>query len=577
MKVIGILFHRFLHFFPNRNTFSMAVAASIVFHLLLFTLFILPVPFLGNQKASASSEENFLKALREINEEFPDRFKDLFPDATAPNITLDQHLADIKIQGAELSDAEEAAILKEVLLKFLENPELFKDSGESLEITAADIQKFLQSSDIEASGYDVFTAPSASGEEGFNLSVLGKQKGRRLERQMSAPVTVKELYKKEGGMVIVDMDGFTKSVPAEYFYRESPFKDILADGPRNFFIVSGFPDLTNEDQPDEESGSKAYSLSDMKLKDVFTVFLIRDVSAIQVLEPSEKSMTTYEPKNKDLSDIPQAAVLDDLMRYSEEEQLRKFQKMYFTPDKLNDRETADFTLKFFRSNLNNVLIHVSELSTAFDYIEEVHFNKAVDSRLIDFIKSHGDTRVGLEFIMVLASHYRFERKALMLLSAAYEEARKTLPLRMYRSEVHNKKAKSFVIKEMYEQLVGELYRLGYTTIDDAAREYAREEEKLYRYLISLDGEKRNIGLFALGRFYWRFDMRSLAVGTWNKIPDTYSTPLLDEIRLIQSNKRKLDSTYSLIDNTLQFYDNRNTGNLLKRLVQYKRWSKRGQN
>lgn len=569
------LFTRISHLYSKQGVvFSTALGISLIFHLLLFLLFSLPIPFLSVQKTPASSEAILKKAIKAINEEFPDRFRYLFPDAPAPNITLDKDLTDIKIQGAEFSDEEQAAVLKEVLLKFLENPELYKKYGKSLKITAADIQKFLQNFDIEASGYDVFTAAGTSGEESINLSLLEKQKARRLEQQNNAPDTVKELYKKEGGMVLVEMEGFTKSVPAGYFYRESPFKEILAEGPRMFFIVSGFPDLTDGVQHDKKNGPEADSLSDMKLRDVFDVFLIQDTSAIQVLRPSGESTTTSKSSNKELTDISQTEVLDDLMHFSEPEQLNKFQKMYLTPKKLNDGETADFTLKFFRSNLNDVLIHISGISTAFDYVEEIYFNKAIDGRLIEFIQAHGDTKVGLEFMLVLASRYRFERKALMLLAAAYEEARETLPLRMYRSEIHNKKTKCFVIKEMYEQLVREINKLGYKTIDEAAKEYAKEEAKLYQYLVSMDGARRNIGLFALGRFYWRFDMRELAVDTWKEISDTFSTPLLDEIRLILSNKRKLEATYLLIDNTLQFYDNKDTEKLLKRLVQFERWSRR---
>jgi len=557
------------------SAFTAALGISLIFHFILFALLMF-APFSKTQKAQVSSEAIFRKVLKAVNEKFPDRFKEMMSSSNMPNIELNQNLSNIKILDSNLHEEKQVEIFRDVLLKYLENPQLFDEATGSLEISASDLLDFLKKNEVSASGYEVFSSAGASDEKSFQLSILDKKKSRRLERRMNATETVKELFKKRGDLVHIEMEGYTEKVPAEYFYRDSPFNDILAEGPQLFFAVSGFPDLWEKDLSPAEAGHKTYGLQNQQLKDVFNVVLITDSGMINRLEREGKYLSLSHKNKQDVSDILQSKVLDELMSYPEEEQLRRFQQQYLTPEKLNDRETADFTLKFFRSNLNNILIQISDISNAFDYVEEIYFNKAIESRLIEFIQTHMDTRVGLEFVLFLASQYRFERKALMLLSLAYEEARTLLPRRMYRSEIHNKKAKCFIIKEMYEQLVSELNRLGYETIDEAARQYAREEKKLYGHLVSLGGEKGNIGLLALGRFYWRFDLKDLAITTWKKISDSYSTPLLDEIRLILSDGMKIESTYTLIDMTLNSFDSRNSKKLLDRLVRFGRWNKRGE-
>jgi hypothetical protein len=99
------------------------------------------------------------------------------------------------------------------------------------------------------SGEKVFLSGSADGSGKLEIFKLKKGDAEALADLKRRGEYVEEPPAETGGTIRLAAGAETKEVPAEYFYRDCPFEEILARGASLFSAVNGFPDLTPDEQP----------------------------------------------------------------------------------------------------------------------------------------------------------------------------------------------------------------------------------------------------------------------------------------------------------------------------------------
>lgn len=194
-----------------------------------------------------------------------------------------------------------------------------------------------------------------------------------------------------------------------------------------------------------------------------------------------------------------------------------------------------------------------------------------------YLKENQGTKTGLEFLFCLASLYDFERRGLAYLSDSYEEAKRLLEDPYSQSDAFNIRAKAFVIKEVFEEIILEIKNRGYNSLDEVLDRYREEQKKIYSMIIRKSREARNQGLFSLGCLYWDEGQYDLAFKEWRKIDDSYPSQAFQEIREFFSSNDYSQEMISQVDDIFEFEAYKRSRDLLRRLLKYHRWEKRGKN
>jgi len=366
-------------------------------------------------------------------------------------------------------------------------------------------------------------------------------------------------------------------VPSEYFFRTSPFRELSGEGGGLFYILDGFPSLSGEKSrpptPPEAMRSvrrkeRRFSPgNDFRVERIAGTGFVKDTEWAAVPERSGRAVPPgpVDPLGGE--------VLNELMLLPEVEQFRLFRRRFLDDADPNDRELADFSTRFIRHNLSSSFVVVSDVSAAFDFVEEVHFNKALDREFAEYWRSRPGSRTGAAFLLALASHYEFERRALVKLFKAAAPAEAFLRRRSKTSEIHDKREKSAVIRKVHDKLVRGLEKRGFRSFEEVARRYREEEEKIYRRLIEMGGEERAAGLYALGNLSWESRRFEEALDLWGRIAADYAdNPALQEIRYLRVRHEEIEDLVPRIDAVLFYHAHRSAVDLLLRLVTFGRWN-----
>jgi hypothetical protein len=262
------------------------------------------------------------------------------------------------------------------------------------------------------------------------------------------------------------------------------------------------------------------------------------------------------------------------MTLPELEQLKKFQADYLDRDEIENQSLIKLTQEFTRNNLSTIMFDINDITSAFDYIEEIYFNKALDHFFYKIWLMTPTSRVGVEFLLCIADHIRFEKNGLYFLQKAYEEANDFLSHKYHQTEMFNKIQKCFVIKDVYENLVRKLPALGFNSIEQVRAHYQDVERGVYTLLLDLGEEAKNIGLYELGRFAWKNEQYLEALKHWENIENSYSTKSLQDIRRVISQNLELNHTVLGINSSLNWYGERKQSAFIARLTQYGKWQNR---
>lgn len=450
----------------------------------------------------------------------------------------------------------------------------------SLEPSDADsredqIFKKIKDSELD-SGIKLFIAPLAPGKNEIKFSVLTKDKSEAFNKLSDKLTAEKEDFIYSGQRVRINIpNGGFKIVPEGYFFRDSPYEELLALGADLFYIVTGFPSIYKKTKQIKKIAEDRNSVENIFLDlKKFDVFLVEKTIQGKDVTISDAATQKTESKKTHIDEREIDQILNDLMTLPELEQLEKFQTDYLDKNEIDDQSLTELTHEFTRNNLSTLMFDISDITSAFDYIEEIYFNKTLDHIFYKIWLKTPSSKIGVEFLLCMASHIRFEKNGLYYLQKAYKGACDFLSQTYNRTEMFNKRQKSFVIKDLYDDLLKKLPLLGFHSMEQVLAFYQEVEIGVYNLIIDLDEEAKNIGLFERGRHAWDNEQYLEALEHWKNIDDSYSTKNLQDIRRVISQNLELPQIILDINSSLNWYSESEQREFIARLVQFGKWKNR---
>jgi hypothetical protein len=393
----------------------------------------------------------------------------------------------------------------------------------------------------------------------------------------------KERYEKDGtpvqvGMVTIMTTSGKKDVPAEYFFRECPYERILARGAGLFYASEGFPHLVGKGtrQPPLETPIKG-PFQGLFADRALALYILKK------LEPEEERLAParQKPFLQMSVDLMQKR-LDILMGMPEDLQFRIFVETYLKKYDPDSEDLARFVREFVYQNLGSVFIVSDPFISGFDFLEEIFYNKELQGYFFSYWNENPYSITGAEFLLVLASLYDFERRAVAYLLDSYEIAKQILSAEENIPRAFSQKAKAYVLKEVNEDFIRKTVDRGFSSEDELLRIYRREQEKIYLLIADIGGEKRDRALYALGRLYWDEGQYEKAILSWNEISGSFNLETYQGIRsaLRSSGSGSIPTNIDLrelvpeINTIFEWEANENNTFLLKRLTEFHKWKNR---
>lgn len=372
------------------------------------------------------------------------------------------------------------------------------------------------------------------------------------------------------------------AIPEEYFFRQCPYEQLLACGAGLFYITEGFPLL---DDSAKRKAEKEASLSPEAVLSGDRFLGVEDFKVILVHPPSSEKPPPLQLEPEDVSNRPPLKIyqpdpqqvqrlLDSLMTFSEGLQFKFFKEKYLDKYHPDQGDLPRLTREFIKLNLSNVIIAYNPIAGAFGFIEQLFYSKHLDYAFLEYWRRHPYTRTGWEALFYIASHLNFEKRGLAYLYHAYDEAKIALRRWGVETDVHQKKAKAYVIKEVFEELLSILKQKGYKSLDDVLTWYAQKEAEIYKFMASHGGEIKNRALFALGLLHWEEGEEEKALSVWQDIDSAYADETFQDIREIMSYSLPLTKRIKMIRGVLNWEQNRSSEQQLDRLIKFHRWQVR---
>jgi hypothetical protein len=428
---------------------------------------------------------------------------------------------------------------------------------------------------IRTAGGDLLYPFGAAPDGRPTLYRLRAAAAKKLEFLRSTGDQEKGTRESRGGKVEVRTERGFARVPDEYYFRECPYSRMIALGGSVFYAVSRFPRLETA-AGSETSGevrdprrSRAASGSDPRPTDPIKIVYMPASVARQ--EPAARDIL---PELPGLSEENVQKILDGLMELSDEDQVRVFMERFLIGRDADDPLLARFTRRFLYENLGGAFNLGDRLSTAFDFLEELFYNKMSQNDLIAYGLKNRMSRTGTEIMLYLAALYDFERRGLAYLVDSLDEIEAVLAGRPGRAEVFNKPAKAFVLGEVYRDFVSGIGRGGQDDLDAVLREYRDEQERIYRLLIDNGGEAGNRARYALGGLYWDEGEENRALKEWQAIDPIFETSALAQLRWIMSLTYGQDLLWSRINAVFREESTKNSTAALERFAKFHLWENR---
>jgi hypothetical protein len=402
-------------------------------------------------------------------------------------------------------------------------------------------------------------------------AALSREKQKELRKTQGLKAQRRTFYR-EGDKVRITTRAYDRLVPAAYFFRECPYKEILAAGADLFYIIRGFPDFGGDE-------AQIPQLDDLSL-DTANKTVPADSSELDFRTTlpyfgtlrAHLHMTDSRQADTDIPEEDFRPVLDELMPQSEREQFFQFKYRFLGQYNPDNAQIAALTGAFIHNNFTNIIFILTDTSTAFDYLEETFYSKFQDYQLYDFWYQNPESKVGAEMMLALACRYKFERRALRSLFKAYAASREFLAKSRFEEDIHNQKAKCLVVKDVYEDLSRRLSEKDFSNLEEIITAYVREEARIYQQMILREQPERNCGFWARGILWWNIGLYDSALTDWNQIDRTLmKSPIWQEIDEIISAAKDGTEMISQVTTALDTLEKKGNEALLLRLLQFGRW------
>jgi hypothetical protein len=392
-----------------------------------------------------------------------------------------------------------------------------------------------------------------------------------------------EKYDKQGtpvqaGMVTVMTNVGKKDVPAEYFFRDCPYNEIIARGAGLFYAIDRFPLLAGKGptQPSFKGLNEGSSQG----------FLFKGDLAIYILKtPMLKKQTLPSAKPRPFLQISAELMqkrLDTLMGMPEDLQFRVFIETYLKKYNPDSEGLAKFVSEFVYQNLGSVFVVSDSFTSGFDFLEEIFYNKELQGYFVSYWNENARTKTGAEFLLTLASLYDFERRAAAYLLDSYEIAKRILSGEEKLPRAFSQKAKAYVLKQVCEDFMSRMVDRGIKSEDELLSLYRREQERIYQLVIDMGGEERDRALYALGRLLWDEGKYEEAILRWSQISDSFAFKTYQDIKhaltiydsISIPISADLPNLVPRINAIFEWESSENDDLLLKRLIEFHKWKDR---
>jgi hypothetical protein len=413
-------------------------------------------------------------------------------------------------------------------------------------------------------------------EESAWLYKLSKERAETLGSLAVPAVASKD---RSAEVNLFDEEGRILSLPGEYFYRDSPYREIVAAGAGLFYVVKGFPDVPSPrpgNSLDRPGGGNARedlrtAASPEGPPAAFAVFLVPSGGPRDQARAPAAARPALALPERDIDGI-----LDGLMALSLVEQVRAFHRDYLEAYDPDSPGLARLTGGFLYRNLGMIFVQTGgALSRGFDLLEEVYYDNLSLDALVPFALEHSRSRAGAEILLGLAASYEFERRAIVALDGSLDAAKKVLAdpaeKRFY---VHNKEVKAYVLREVYHDLAVELLSRDYPALETVLQKYRDEQLKIYDLLIGMGGEIKCRALYALGRYHWDEGRIELAMEIWKDTDPAFADETLTAIRGAIIEGRRLGNPVPRIDAILGRMAAGERSVQLQRIAKFHKWDRR---
>jgi hypothetical protein len=560
-----------------RFTFTSAVLSSIFMHglLIILLLFSQTSSFLSTMKLKEKNFEAFIQAFGNIKEETLDKdtFEKFFSDMTEERML--KLASKFELNDLNLGKKLKVELFEELLKSYLELPEDKIHINPEINYSIDDALTFLRKeSEFElSSGDTVYRWDPLPGKESPRYYQLPKEKKERIDFLRRNEIKEKDYVEISRNRVKVQIETRIKYIPIEYYFRDSPYEEIVARGADLFYIARGFPNLAESSFTYQQTEkSNAFQFVDNKKG--FNVIYLKSKLQEQTRLPvqSQQLKKTLAIKHVEFLDL-----LDDLMKLREEEQFLYFKENYLEEYDPDDRNLAILTSEFIYRNLSNVIINYISISDAFTFIEELFFNKPMDNYFPIFWNENPNTKTGAALLLCLASVYDFEKRGIAYLFSAYKEAKKILSKKYTQTNVFNKKLKAYIIKETFDVLTIELGKKGYILVDEILNKYREEQIRIYKIVKRMGGEERDQALYAEGNLYWDEKNYDLAKQKWKEIDNPDISITFMEIKKVLDNYKNKQKMIQEINSIIHYHSSLDASSQLKRLLGFHRWKNRRNN
>jgi hypothetical protein len=525
----------------------------------------------GDQTRNPDDFKAFREALRSINP-LPDDPNNLASMlATVTDEDFNKGFSRAPQLDDRLTFKERAAIFKTLISRSTSRHEEKANAGSADKFTIEDL--FSEVGDLEEirapDGNKLLRYGSSAGS-GSKYYKLSQESERRLQTfnhsdQHDQRTAV-------SGNINVKTENGPINVPAEYFYRQIPYEQILAIGARLYYFAEGFPVLGPPREKSPE-GSRLSSLqktastqSNRTQPGVSFIF-------VQSARTDNKVINATLPASIDLKADHINQILDNLIEYSDEEQFEKFSRDYLQKYDPDNNLLASLTREFIYRNLGTVFILTDPLSTGFDFLEGIFYRKLSMEKFISYYLDNRNTKTGAEVLFCLAAYYDFERRSLSRLQESMGVVEKALSDPAYPLDVFDMKAKAFVLQQIHREVASEIQTRGYSSLEGVLQQYREQQARIYDILINMGGEIKDKALYSLGALYWDEARVDMAIKTWKKISSNYNASPFSKIRGFIA----LDEPDILGANIARVIDDEAIANkreMVERMDRFHKWDKR---
>jgi hypothetical protein len=562
--------------------FSFFVILSFLAHIALFSFIVVLTPATGGVPPSpAASQGRDFEIFRRSIREFADRHLDSEKLARILTTATDEDIYEAFVKApkldARLTDRERDSVYRMMVSEALADSKERSGERSALDVPLSEYFRGLREMPQADPEGDFALIPinSALSEES-RLFKLSDEKAQDLKNLSFAS---RAAQNRSGDLTVQTIEGRISGVPREYFFRFSPYQSLLAIGAQLFYVIKGFPDIgQGEDQSNSAliRAAAQHQLDNISSDDV-------DASLKVIFMPTRQPSHSGRPSEAIrtplvLSQGDAERILDDLMAFPDDEQVRKFDREYLQKYDPNSVGLASLTKDFIYRNLSMVFILPDPISKAFDFLEEVYYDAISQDDLAEYWPKNPRSLTGAEILFGLAASYEFERRALISLDESLHAVKSVLadPLDE-RFCVYNRSAKAYVLREVYRDLAAGLRRCGFASMGAVLQKYKDEQLRIYDLLMGMGGEIKSRALYALGGFYWDEGQPELALESWKSIDPSFANWCLDGIRGAMTIPTGSMFVYAHINDTLDADAAAHKSGLLDRIELFHKWEKRSAN